>query len=48
MSLQILAQMDHSQLLDAVGMQELVELIVQNSLQNMKQDHVRQVPPHCV
>ena len=40
--------MDHSQLLDAVGMQEQVELIVQNSIQDMKQDHVRQVVPHYV
>ena len=48
MSLQILAQMDRSQLLDAVGMQEQVELIVQNNLQDMKQDHVRQVAPRCV
>lgn len=44
----ILAQMDRSQLLDAVGMQEQVELIVQNNLQDMKQDHVRQVAPYCV
>lgn len=43
MPLQISAQMDHSQLLDAVGMQEQIELIVHNNLQDMKQDHVRQV-----
>lgn len=48
MSLQVLVQMDHSQLLDAVGMQEQVELIVQSSLQDMKQDHVRQVVHHCM
>ena len=39
--------MDHSQLLDAVGMQEQVELIVHGSLQDMKQDHVRQVMRLC-
>jgi len=39
--------MDKSQLLDAVGMQEQVELIVQNNLQDMKQDHVIQVSVHC-
>ena len=39
--------MDHSQLLDAVGMQEQVELIVHSSLQDMKQDHVRQVMRLC-
>ena len=48
MILQVLGHMDHSQLLDAVGMQEQVELIVQNSLQNIKQDHVKQVSPHYV
>lgn len=48
MSLQVLGQMDHFQLLDAVGMQEQVELIVQSNLQDMKQDHVRQVLHHCM
>ena len=48
MSLQVLGKMDHFQLLDSVGMQEQVELIVQSSLQEMKQDHVRQVVHHCM